>query len=76
MARSSCAVRVLASGPIVRIEHCAHCGVLSLHFGPLSLRLDREAAASVLDTLQRALTTLHAAEVEAAAAPRLRGLAS
>ncbi|HEU4408011.1 MAG TPA: hypothetical protein VFS43_22305 [Polyangiaceae bacterium] len=48
----------LASGPVARLEFCAHCQALSLHLGALTLRFDRDAAASLLETLSEALGAL------------------
>lgn len=49
----------LASGPVARLEFCAHCQVLSVHFGAVTLRFDRGAVESLHETLGRALGALH-----------------
>ena len=56
--REACCPKPLAEGSIVRIEHCASCGTLSFHFGPVTLRLDTRAAESLHETLGRALSEL------------------
>jgi hypothetical protein len=48
----------LAQGPILRIEACANCGVVSLHFGAATIRLDRGALEVAWTTLGRALAEL------------------
>jgi hypothetical protein len=50
----TCAKDLLARGPCVRIERCAACDVVTLHLGAVSLRLDRDAFASVLRTMSEA----------------------
>jgi hypothetical protein len=57
--RSICAPATLASGHVLRVEYCACCDVLSLHFGPLTLRLDPNATECAWATLGDALSALH-----------------
>lgn len=46
--------RILAQGSVCRVEAC-DCGVLHVSFGPVTLRLQREAVASLTRTLGEAL---------------------
>jgi hypothetical protein len=48
----------LASGPAARITYCESCEALSLHVGPLTMRLDPAAAEALWATLDEALSTL------------------
>ena len=54
----SCRRLALASGPVARLEFCAHCQVLSLHLGAVTLRLDEGAGESLRATLDEALRAL------------------
>lgn len=58
MIRNTCCPEPLAEGSVVRIEHCAGCNTLSLHFGAVTLRLDERASQSLHGTLGRALAEL------------------
>jgi hypothetical protein len=58
MIRNTCCPEPLAEGSVVRIEHCAGCNTLSLHFGAVTLRLDHRASQSLHGTLGRALAEL------------------
>lgn len=49
---SPCVTRTLARGDVARIDVCDECGVLVLHVGPFSLRLQREALRSLGVTIQ------------------------
>jgi hypothetical protein len=49
----------LAAGPVARIDLCSACGVVSLHLGPTTMRLDAGALASLWSTLGQALAELH-----------------
>jgi len=55
----ACSPKTLAKGEILRVEHCPTCDVLSLHFGPLTLRLDPAACERAWSTLGDALGALH-----------------
>jgi hypothetical protein len=55
----NCCPIALSSGPIVRVDLCSACSVVSLHFGPTTLRLDAGALESLWSTLGHALTELH-----------------
>lgn len=67
MSPSSLCRRVsLAAGPVARLEFCAHCQVLSLHLGVLTLRLDEGAVDSLRATLDEALRALRARRAVAA----------
>ncbi len=53
----ACQRSLLASGSTCRIEQCA-CGTLHVTLGPLTLRLEPEAAADVAETLRAGLRSL------------------
>jgi hypothetical protein len=57
--RLGCAPQVLAGGQVLRVEYCLCCDVLSLHFGPMTLRLEPSATESAWNTLADALSALH-----------------
>jgi hypothetical protein len=65
----------LASGPVARLEFCAHCQALSLHMGALTLRFDCAAAESLLETLGEALGALRAGRSREPGAGLTRGAA-
>lgn len=48
----------LAAGLIAEIEHCASCGLIHLHIGALTLRLQPAALQDLRDTLSRAVAAL------------------
>ncbi len=50
--------RVLSSGLIAEVEHCAGCEVMHLHIGAFTLRMKAAALHDLRDTLSRALATL------------------
>jgi hypothetical protein len=68
--RSSCSPRALANGQVLRVEYCGSCNVLSLHFGPLTLRLQPDAAECAWATLGDALRSLHQQRERCAARSR------
>jgi hypothetical protein len=53
-----CEPSPLAQGPILRIEACGNCGVVSLHFGAATIRVDRGALENAWTTIGRALAEL------------------
>lgn len=61
--QSPCRNRTLASSPTASVQRCADCGVLSLHLGALTVRLDAAAAEALWATLGTALHELHAERV-------------
>lgn len=54
----ACRRQPLANGPVAHLEFCAHCQVLSLHLGAVTLRLDPGAVESLHETLGEALQSL------------------
>lgn len=54
----SCVTRTVAQGEVARIDICDDCGVLMLHIGPVSLRLQRGALHSLDATLAQATRAL------------------
>lgn len=58
---SRCVTRTLARGDVARIDVCDECGVLVLHLGPVSLRVQRAALRSLSATVTAALRGLEGA---------------
>lgn len=56
-----CDNETLASGPVAKIERCRGCGVVSIHIGPTTLRLDGDGLTSLWATIEEALTEIHSA---------------
>ncbi|MEM8609086.1 MAG: hypothetical protein AAGF92_18425 [Myxococcota bacterium] len=52
-----CSPKRLASTPVVTVDGCG-CGSMQLHMGPMTLRLNANAAAALVATLSRALAGL------------------
>ncbi|MFM2415441.1 MAG: hypothetical protein RL385_164 [Pseudomonadota bacterium] len=50
-----CHLRTIARGGTAKVQHCAHCGALSVHLGPVTLRFDVNAMQSLHRTLGDAL---------------------
>jgi hypothetical protein len=50
--------RILSSGLVAEVEHCAGCEVMHLHIGAFTLRMKPAALHDLRDTLSRALATL------------------
>lgn len=50
--------RILSSGLVAEVEHCAGCEVMHLHIGAFTLRMKPVALHDLRDTLSRALATL------------------
>lgn len=48
----------LSSGLVAEIEHCAACGLVHLHIGALTLRLQPAALHDLRNTLDRAVAAL------------------
>lgn len=68
-----CHLYTLAKGTTGHIQRCVHCGTLSLHVGPVSLRFDPGALESLWSTLGEALLQLHVdLHAEAPPAPPAR----
>ena len=55
---SRCVTRTLARGDVARIDVCDECGVLVLHLGPVSLRVQRAALRSLSATVAEAIRGL------------------
>lgn len=55
MSQKTCRNRTLAMSRYVKVEECESCGVIALHVGPLSLRLDGPAAEDLVQTVGSAL---------------------
>lgn len=56
--RSASNRRILSSGLVAEVEHCAGCEVMHLHIGAFTLRMKPAALHDLRDTLSRALATL------------------
>ncbi len=50
--------RRLSNGLVAEIEHCGACGLIHLHIGALTLRLQPAALHDLRDTLDRAVAAL------------------
>lgn len=59
--------RILSSGLVAEIEHCAGCEVMHLHIGAFTLRMKPAAMHDLRDTLSRALETLPEHDCESTA---------
>jgi hypothetical protein len=55
----ACHLYTLAKGTTGHVQRCLHCGTLSLHVGPVSMRFDPGALESLWSTLGEALLQLH-----------------
>ncbi|WP_224248763.1 hypothetical protein [Hyalangium gracile] len=54
----SCQQHTLAHGPVAQVQSCGDCGSISIHLGPMSMRLDAEALRSLWMTLGEAVEQL------------------
>ena len=70
-----CIQTPLAAGPVVRIDKCGACNVVSLHAGAVTLRLDVDALESLHRTIGEALEVLHCSDPLQGLAPRARSVA-
>jgi hypothetical protein len=68
---SPCAPITLAQGPIANIQHCPRCGVISIHLGHTSIRLEPAAYEALWGTLGHALRVLRGLAEPPEVAPRL-----
>lgn len=57
--------RILSSGLVAEVEHCAGCEIMHLHIGAFTLRMKPAALHDLRDTLSRALAALPAHGKEA-----------
>lgn len=62
-AHSPCVTRTLVRGDVARIDVCDDCGVLVLHLGPVSLRVQRAALRSLGATVSEAMRLLEGRDV-------------
>jgi hypothetical protein len=60
----TCSHETLASGPIVAVQRCRHCGTFALQIGAITVRLEPAAAESFEATLAEALSVLRRREGE------------
>lgn len=58
--RSSPVRKILSSGLVAEVEHCAACAIVHLHVGAITLRLKPAVLHDLRDTLSRALAALQA----------------
>jgi len=65
MSLDACQPETLVRTHVVHVQRCAHCGCVSLHMGPFSLRLDVPALESLNEALTLSLATLRARAREA-----------
>ena len=59
MNRLRCFHTPLAKNGMGKMDYCAACGVVTLHIGAISLRLDPESAEAMWALLSDGLTALH-----------------
>jgi hypothetical protein len=50
--------KILSSGLVAEVEHCAGCEIMHLHIGAFTLRMKPAALHDLRDTLTRALAAL------------------
>lgn len=50
--------KILSSGLVAEVEHCAGCEIMHLHIGAFTLRMKAAAMHDLRDTLSRALAAL------------------
>lgn len=54
----TCQQHTLSRGEVAHVQRCEHCGSVSIHMGPMSVRLDDRALRSLWITLGDAVETL------------------
>lgn len=62
-----CRLETLASSGMGRVDHCPHCGCISLHMGPLTVRME----ASGVEALRQLLGAAAVQLLSPTEAPRL-----
>jgi hypothetical protein len=55
---TKCTGRTIAQSPVATVDRCTHCGSLSLHVGPVTLRLEEHAFRRLVSTLAEAVRRL------------------
>lgn len=68
---SPCALVTLANGPIAHVQHCPQCGVVSVHLGATTVRLEPAAYEALWGTLGQALRVLRGVAEPPEVAPRI-----
>ncbi|MBY0271367.1 MAG: hypothetical protein K2X06_15990 [Burkholderiales bacterium] len=58
--------RILSSGLVAEVEHCAGCEIMHLHIGAFTLRMKAAALHDLRDTLSHALAALPGHDCETA----------
>jgi hypothetical protein len=58
---TTCRLQTLAATSLVKVEHCEHCGVVAVHMGAFSFRVDEAALDDLSDALDDARRQLHGA---------------
>jgi hypothetical protein len=53
-----CHLQTIACGGVAKVQHCAHCGAIAVHLGPVTLRFDLNALQSLHRTLGEALRVM------------------
>lgn len=54
----TCQQQTIAKNEIARIDRCTDCGAISLHFGPLSVRIDEHVLEALSSALGEAMAVL------------------
>ncbi len=72
-----CHHRTLARNSVAHIQRCEECGCVTIHMGPVSVRLDEGSAEGLWVVLSEALSSMHAlpATPGATSFPAVRGKA-
>lgn len=59
---TTCRLQTLAATSLVKVEHCEHCGVVAVHLGAFSFRVDEAALDDLSDALDGARRQLRETE--------------
>lgn len=72
-----CHHQTLARNSVAHVQRCDECGCVTIHMGPVSVRLDDGSAEGLWVVLSEALSSMHAlpATPATAAFPTVRGKA-
>ena len=70
--RPPCRHRMLAQNAAGQLSRCAACGAISLHVGPVTLRVDAATAEALWALLGEGLHEVHEIELGAVSPPRGR----
>ncbi|ACY14147.1 hypothetical protein [Haliangium ochraceum] len=71
----TCHHETLARNKVAHVQRCGHCGAVSIHLGPMTVRLDDSALDALAAVTAEASGTLHARSFAAPLGTAPRGLA-